>query len=256
MKLYRFFADRQNRWGIRSGDLLEEIAWDSEENYERYRLTGNEFSFHDSKLLAPCCPSKVIGIGLNYKSHAEEVKMPLPDQPVIFLKPSTAIIGPGDSILLPNFCRRVDYEAEIGVVVGKRAKDVPVEEAGNYILGYTCSNDVTARDFQKKEGQWSYSKGFDTFAPIGPCIETEVVLNEQKLTGSLNGEIVQQSPASDLIFSVEHLFSYISFCMTLLPGDVIMTGTPSGIGRLKDGDIFEVEVTGVGKLQNKAEASS
>ena len=254
MKIFRFLADGKHRWGIQEGEILKEIVWEDEERgYDRYYFLDNFFNLQgDLDILSPCNPSKVIGIGLNYKSHAEEVKMPLPEEPVIFLKPSTAVIGPNEAIMLPNFCRRIDYEAEVGVVMGKRTKNVPVKEAKNYILGYTCSNDVTARDFQRKDGQWTYSKSFDTFAPIGPCIETEVGSSDLAVIGSLNGEIVQKSSLNDLVFAVDYLISYISYCMTLLPGDVLMTGTPSGIGPLNPGDTFEVEVEQVGKLVNTA----
>ncbi len=202
-------------------------------------------------LLAPCLPSKVVCVGLNYRGHAEELGLPLPKSPILFIKPSTAVIGPGETIIRPSQSKRVDYEAELGVVIGRRACHVPPEKAPDYVLGYTCANDVTARDLQPADGQWTYAKSFDTFAPLGPWIETSVNNPDNlQVKGILNGHTVQLSTTADLIFGVRELVSFISCCMTLLPGDVIMTGTPAGIGPLKDGDIFGVEIEGVGHLTN------
>ncbi len=250
MRFLRFRKDKRARWGIFEDDLVEEIAWKGEapRGYER---TGQTYALSELELLAPCIPTKVIGIGLNYRSHAEELNLPLPRKPILFLKPSTSVIGPAEKILLPAQSRRVDYEAELGVVIGKTARHVPAAEASQYIWGYTCANDVTARDLQPKDGQWTLSKGFDTFAPFGPWIETEVEEPAAlQVTGLLNGRVVQRGSIDDLVFGIEQLVAYISACMTLLPGDLIFTGTPAGIGRLREGDRFTVRVSGLGELTN------
>jgi 2-keto-4-pentenoate hydratase/2-oxohepta-3-ene-1,7-dioic acid hydratase in catechol pathway len=192
----------------------------------------------------------VVCVGLNYRSHAEETKLPIPEVPLIFLKPSTAVIGPDEQIVLPLFSRRVDYEGELAVVIGKRAKDLAEDEVKGYIIGYTCFNDVSERHVQKEDGQWTRAKGYDTFAPLGPCIETEIDPDDVKLETYLNGELCQCARTSDLIFGIPSLISFISRVMTLLPGDVIATGTPSGIGRMNPGDVIEVKIENVGTLRN------
>jgi 2-keto-4-pentenoate hydratase/2-oxohepta-3-ene-1,7-dioic acid hydratase in catechol pathway len=252
LKILRFFEGQKEKWGIYKSDSVMEIVWENGVPGD-YSYSGKEFSLNNIKLLSPCIPSKVICIGLNYRSHAEEVHFKLPTEPIIFLKPSTAVIGSGENILLPARSRRVDYEAEFAVVIGKRARHVPAARAYEYIWGYTCANDVTARDLQPQDGQWTYSKSFDTFSPLGPWIETEIEDPCQlEVIGLLNGEEVQRGRVSDLIFNIEELIEYISGCMTLLPGDVIMTGTPSGIGQLKEGDNFTVNISQIGRLQNYA----
>ena len=202
------------------------------------------------KLLAPVIPSKIIAVGLNYKDHAEELNLPIPKEPIIFLKPPSAVIGPGEPILLPAQSNRVDYEAELAVVIKKPAKNIKPEQAKEYILGYTCFNDITARDLQAKDGQWSRAKSFDTFAPIGPWIETELEPGNLKIQALLNGKLVQDSSTSNLIFSVPELVSFISQIMSLFPGDVIATGTPSGIGPLSAGDEIIIRIQGIGELKN------
>ncbi|MFP3879637.1 MAG: fumarylacetoacetate hydrolase family protein [Dehalococcoidia bacterium] len=211
---------------------------------------GNTYQLSEVSLLAPCIPSKVIGLGLNYRTHAEETNLSLPTTPLIFLKPSTAVIGPGDAIVLPRRSARVDYEGELGVVIGTKAKDVPKGKAKDYVIGYTCVNDVSDRDAQRGDGQWTRAKGFDTFAPIGPWIETEVIPDNLKIETYLNGELRQSAYTSDLIFGVNDLVSFISSIMTLLPGDVITTGTPSGIGRMSPGDTVEITIDEIGTLSN------
>jgi 2-keto-4-pentenoate hydratase/2-oxohepta-3-ene-1,7-dioic acid hydratase in catechol pathway len=201
-------------------------------------------------VLAPCTPSKVAAVGLNYYSHAEELKMPIPSEPLLFLKPSTSVIGPGDNIVYPDSSERVDYEAELGVVIKTKAYGVPLARAQDYVLGYTCFNDVTARDLQKKDGQWTRAKGFDTFSIIGPHIETELDPGNTTVEAYLNGELRQRGNTNDLIFPVLALISFISHIMTLLPGDVIATGTPSGIGPMNPGDTVEIKVAGIGRLRN------
>jgi len=202
------------------------------------------------KLLPPVQPSKIIGIGLNYRDHAEEVGLPPPDEPLVFLKPPSAVIGPDDPILLPPSSQRVDYEGELALIVSRRAKDITPDEAPDYILGYTCFNDVTARDIQEREGQWTRAKGFDTFAPLGPWIATDLDPTDLRIETFLNGELRQSSRTSRLIFDPFGLLAFISRVMTLLPGDVIATGTPSGIGSIKPGDVVEVRIEGIGVLRN------
>ena len=176
--------------------------------------------------------------------------MPLPTVPLIFLKPSTAVIGPDDKIILPRDSKRVDYEGELGVVIGRKAKDVPKDKAKEFILGYTCVNDVSERHIQQTDGQWTRAKGYDTFAPVGPWIETNVDPNDLKLETYLNGELRQSARTGELVFGVGELVSFISGVMTLLPGDIIATGTPSGIGRMSPGDVVEVRIEKIGALRN------
>jgi 2-keto-4-pentenoate hydratase/2-oxohepta-3-ene-1,7-dioic acid hydratase in catechol pathway len=189
-------------------------------------------------------------LGLNYRDHAEELKAVVPQDPLIFLKPSTSIIGPGESIVYPKMSKRVDYEAELAIVIRRPAKAIPEEKVEDYILGYTCFNDVTARDLAPKDGQWTRAKSFDTFAPIGPWIVTDIDPNNLEISSYLNGERRQHSNTKNLIFGISKLVSFISQVMTLLPGDVIATGTPSGIGPMAVGDKVEVVVEGIGTLTN------
>jgi 2-keto-4-pentenoate hydratase/2-oxohepta-3-ene-1,7-dioic acid hydratase in catechol pathway len=191
-----------------------------------------------------------VAVGLNYRSHAEEFKLQIPSVPLIFLKPSTAVIGPEDKIVYPTVSKRVDYEGELAVVIGRKAKAVDRAMAKEFILGYTCLNDVSARYEQRDDGQWTRAKGYDTFAPIGPYIETEVSPDDLKIETYLNGDLRQSTRTSDLIFPVDMLLSFISNIMTLLPGDVIATGTPSGIGPMKPGDVVEVTIENIGTLRN------
>ena len=208
------------------------------------------YYLEEVKLLAPSVPSKIVAVALNYKEHAKEMGKPLPEEPLIFIKPSTAVINPFEEIKLPDMSQRVDYEGELAVVIGRAAKDITPEEAANYILGYTCFNDVTARDLQKKDGLFARAKGFDTFAPFGPWIETDINPLNLKITTRLNGSVVQEGLTSDMIFNVFELVSFISKVMTLLPGDVIATGTPPGVGPLSPQDVVEVEIEGIGTLKN------
>ncbi|MEE8575381.1 MAG: fumarylacetoacetate hydrolase family protein [Thermodesulfobacteriota bacterium] len=212
---------------------------------------GESFPLADVKLLAPVLPSKIVAIGLNYRAHAAEFNNELPAEPLFFIKPSTSVIGPGDEIVYPShMSRRVDFEAELAVVIGKTAKDVSAKAAGDYILGYTCFNDVTARDLQKTDRQWSRAKGFDTFAPIGPWIETELDTADLRIEAYLDGEQKQDTSTSDMIFSVPTLVAFVSHAVTLLPGDVIATGTPSGVGKMKPGAKIEIRIEGIGSLIN------
>jgi 2-keto-4-pentenoate hydratase/2-oxohepta-3-ene-1,7-dioic acid hydratase in catechol pathway len=206
----------------------------------------------DVKLLAPVIPrSKVVCIGKNYADHAAEMDSEVPSEPIIFIKPNTSVIGPNEVIIWPRMSERVDYEAELAIVIGRICKEVPASKAKDVIYGYTLANDVTARDLQKKDGQWSRAKGFDTFCPLGPWIETEFVPGDQKITSTLNGEVKQSSMLSEMIFKVPQIIEFVTNVMTLLPGDVILTGTPAGIGPMPSGASITVAIDGLGALTNK-----
>jgi 2-keto-4-pentenoate hydratase/2-oxohepta-3-ene-1,7-dioic acid hydratase in catechol pathway len=213
--------------------------------------TGEVVPLDDVHLLAPVLPSKLVCVGKNYAAHAAEFGMDVPEEPLLFLKPSTAVIGPGDPIGLLPISQRIDYEGELAVVIGRIARDVRAEDAAKFILGYTCANDVTLRDLQKPDDQWTRAKGFDGSAPLGPWIETDLDPNDTIVRTRLNGEIRQQASTADLVFGVATLIEYVTTFMTLLPGDVLLTGTPEGVGKLSDGDVVEVEVEGIGVLRNE-----
>jgi 2-keto-4-pentenoate hydratase/2-oxohepta-3-ene-1,7-dioic acid hydratase in catechol pathway len=252
MHIVRF--DRQGRWGygILEGEKIS-VLWGAP--YDGLSTTGEVMSLPEVTLLAPCEPSKIIALGLNYRDHAAEFGNPVPDEPLIFMKPGTAVIGPDEAIVYPAMSRRVDYEAELAAVIGKTARHVPEDKALDYVLGYTCFNDVTARDLQKKDGQFTRAKSFDTFAALGPWMETEIA-DPDNLTveAFLNGERRQHSNTSNMVFGVAQLVSFISRIMTLLPGDVIATGTPSGIGPMRVGDVVEIRVEQIGNLRNQVVA--
>jgi 2-keto-4-pentenoate hydratase/2-oxohepta-3-ene-1,7-dioic acid hydratase in catechol pathway len=203
-----------------------------------------------ARRLAPVAPSKIVAIGLNYKDHAAEMNKPLPAEPLMFMKPSTAVIGPGDAIRIPPGVGEVHYEAELGVIIGRRATGVSADKAMEHVLGLTCLVDVTARELQRKEIQYTRAKGFDTFAPIGPCIAVGLDPSALDVEGWLNGARTQASNTRQLIFTVPQIVAFVSNVMTLLPGDVIATGTPSGVGPLKSGDTFTVKIAGIGELTN------
>lgn len=211
---------------------------------------GRTYSRENVVLVNPAFPSKALCIGLNYMDHAKEFGLPVPQTPVVFIKPSTALSGPGDDIVKPAMCTQLDEEGELAVVIGKECRNVSQEEAGDYILGYCIANDVTARDLQPKTGQWTIAKGFDTFLPLGPYISDEVDPARLRIEARINGKTVQSSNTENLIFSVPYLVSYLSQCMTLLPEDVILTGTPSGTSHMESGDICEIEIEGLGILSN------
>lgn len=200
-------------------------------------------------------PTKIVCVGLNYTEHAGELKLKIPKEPVIFLKPPSSIIYDKDDIVYPPKVKRLDFEAELAAVIKKRARNIKPKEASAYILGYTCLNDVTARDIQKKDGQWTRSKSFDTFCPIGPVIETNLDPSDIKIESCLNGILRQSSSSANLIFSVYELVAYISGIMTLLPGDIISTGTPSGVGPMRPRDVIKVRIEGIGVLRNRVVSS-
>lgn len=204
------------------------------------------------KLLAPAIPrSKVVCIGKNYADHAAEMDSEVPSEPIIFMKPNTSVIGPNETIVWPRMSQRIDYEAELAIVISRICKEVPAEKAKDVIYGYTLANDVTARDLQKIDGQWTRAKGFDTFCPLGPWIETEFAPDTQKITATLNGEIKQSSVLSEMIFKVPQIIEFVTSVMTLLPGDVILTGTPAGIGPMPAGSSISISIDGLGTLTNK-----
>ena len=247
MKIVRYTIDKTTEYGIWDGESVQSLT---STPYRQLKRLNRHHRLSDLKLLPPCTPSKIVALGLNYHSHAREMKVPIPAEPLIFLKPSTSVIGPEDNIVYPESSERIDYEGELGVVIKNRTRRVSTREAMNHVLGYTCFNDVTARDLQYRDKQWTRAKSFDTFAAIGPCIETELDPGNVSLETYLNGELRQQGNTSDLVFSVPELVSFISHIMTLLPGDIIATGTPSGIGPMKPGDTVEVKIEPIGTLRN------
>jgi 2-keto-4-pentenoate hydratase/2-oxohepta-3-ene-1,7-dioic acid hydratase in catechol pathway len=247
MKLLRFVADGQVCYGAVEQRQIRELIGDP---FGSLRVGPRSFQLEDVTLLPPCAPSKIVAVGVNYRAHAQEMGHRLPEEPLLFLKPPSAIVGPGAAIHYPDGVTRLDYEAELAVVIKKKTSGITPAQARDAILGYTCFNDVTARDLQQKDKQWTRAKSFDTFAPIGPWIVTDLDPSNLKVEGILNGETKQSSTTADLIFPVPMLISFISSIMTLLPGDVISTGTPSGVGPMQRGDSIEVVIEGIGKLSN------
>jgi len=249
MKIVRFDQEGRSGYGVLDGEKILPI-W--ENPFAGITEIGETLVLSDVTLLAPCEPSKIVALGLNYRDHAAEFGHQVPEEPLIFLKPSTAVIGPEAAIIYPKMSRRVDYEAELAVVIGKTAHRVREDDALEYVLGYTCFNDVTARDLQKKDGLFTRAKGFDTFAAMGPWIETAIGDPDNVMVEAyLNGEPRQHASTSNMVFGVRRLIAFISEVMTLLPGDVISTGTPSGIGPMRPGDVVEVRVEGIGTLRNR-----
>ena len=221
------------------------------------RVTGNRYPLAEVRLLAPVLPSKVVAVGKNYAEHVKEMRelyasTDLPDEPVLFLKPSTSVTGPGDRIAYPvKITDRVDYEGELAVIIGRLCRDVPKHRAADVIFGYTCANDVTARDLQARDGQWTRAKGFDTFCPLGPWMETTADPADLGITTTVNGSVKQHARTSELLWDVPSLVEYVSSVMTLLPGDVLLTGTPEGVGALTHGDEVSVTIESIGTLTNR-----
>lgn len=248
MRLVRFLTKGRSAYGVlRDGGIVELAG-----GYE-FAASADAGVVHQTGevlLLAPCMPTKVVAVGLNYRDHAHELGMAVPGEPILFLKPSTSVIGPGDEIVLPAMSSQVDYEAELGIVIRDRVRGIGPREARDHILGYTCVNDVTARDLQKKDGQWTRAKSFDTFCPVGPWIETEIAPDDLLVESYLNGTRRQSSRTSQLIFGIDFLVSFISQVMTLEPMDLIISGTPPGIGPVQSGDSVEVRIEGIGSLTN------
>jgi 2-keto-4-pentenoate hydratase/2-oxohepta-3-ene-1,7-dioic acid hydratase in catechol pathway len=253
MRLVRFsFGDRIATGAIEPGS--DQIRVLRGTFFEEPVPTGEEVPLDDVRLLAPVLPSKLVCVGRNYPAHAEEWGLDVPEEPLLFLKPSTAVIGPGDPIHLLPISRRIDPEGELSVVIGRLARSVRAEDAFQVILGYTCGNDVTLRDLQRADDQWARAKGFDGSAPLGPWIETEMDPNDLRVETRVNGEVRQSGQTADMVFGVATLIEYVTTFMTLLPGDVLMTGTPPGKVSLSPGDRVEIEVEGIGTLANEAVA--
>jgi 2-keto-4-pentenoate hydratase/2-oxohepta-3-ene-1,7-dioic acid hydratase in catechol pathway len=248
MRIVRFLLNGNSSWGLLHED--GSIAQLSGSIVPDLSAVGALYSSAGAVFLAPCLPSKVVAVGLNYRDHAAELGMAAPAEPVLFLKPPTCVIGPGGAIIRPAMSSRVDYEGELAAVIAKQARRVAPEDARRHILGYTCANDVTARDLQKKDGQWTRAKSFDTFCPVGPWIETDLDPGDLLVESYLNGERRQSSRTSQFIFTIERLVSFISHIMTLEPGDLVITGTPAGIGPMQAGDEIEVRIEGIGSLKN------
>lgn len=247
MKIVRFLKEQQTGYGIMEGKVVKALEG---EPFDSLRMSGKEYRLDEVKLLAPCIPSKIVAIGLNYRSHALETNNPVSSTPIIFLKPPTSLIGPEETIILPPDSTRIDYECELAIVMKKKARFVSKDRALHFVLGYTCFNDVTARDHQRDDVQWTRGKGHDTFGPIGPCIETDMDTSNIALSTWVNGQMKQQGNTSDLIFPVPDIIEFVSGVMTLLPGDVIATGTPAGIGRIVSGDVVEIRIDPIGILKN------
>lgn len=252
MEIARFSYQDAIRYGIVDEGELVVLAGDP--MFAGFDTTGERVPLADVVLLAPVIPrSKVVCIGKNYHDHAAEMGGEAPAEPLMFLKPNTSVVGPDDVIVRPtSLSSHTDYEGELAVVIGRIAKNVPAERASDYIFGYTVANDITARDLQRTDGQWSRAKGFDTFCPVGPVIETDLDLDAARITTRVNGEVRQQGPVSDMIHGIGALVAYASAVFTLLPGDLILTGTPAGVGPFEAGDTVEVEVSGIGILRNTA----
>lgn len=248
----------ERRGGIRYAIAAEddELALLSDAPWLGGQPTGERGELASARLCAPVSPSKIVCVGRNYAAHARELGSEVPDEPLLFLKPPSALIGPAAAIELPPASRRVEHEAEVGVVIGSRLRGANAEQARAAIFGITCVNDVTARDLQRKDVQFTRAKGFDTFCPVGPWIETDVALESLRVTGRVNGTLRQQAPVTDMVFSIPELVAFISAVMTLEPGDLIATGTPEGVGPLTPGDAVEVEVSGVGVLRNRVVTSA
>jgi 2-keto-4-pentenoate hydratase/2-oxohepta-3-ene-1,7-dioic acid hydratase in catechol pathway len=264
VRIARFTTGEDPLYGVVSGEM-DEFGQPAEDSvvveltgdplYVGLRPTQTEHRLADVRLLAPVIPrSKVVAIGRNYSAHAAELGNDLPEEPLMFLKPNTSVVGPGDPVYYPPQSERVDYEGELAVVIGRICRDVPPEQATDVIFGYTIANDVTARDLQKKDGQFTRAKGFDSFCPLGPWIETDLdpqtFADGVSIQTHLNGDLVQDGSTKDLIFDIPTLVAHITGVMTLLPGDVILTGTPEGIGPMQVGDEVEVSIAGIGALTN------
>lgn len=268
MKFLRFKTKTNNN--IKTGYLENNKVFELKKDILEYfnsnfddvkKEITNTYKIEEIKVINPVNPSKIVCVGLNYKNHAKELNMELPDTPKLFIKPSTSVIGTNDNIIKPNMSNEIDYEGELAIVIGKKCKNVEVDESNDYIFGYTVLNDVTARDVQRYDEQWTRGKSFDTFAPIGPVIETDLDPQNQKIKTTILKqkkdsippitEIRQDSNTSNMVFNSFELVSFISKVMTLNPGDVIATGTPPGVGQVKVGEIIEIEIEDIGTLSNK-----
>ncbi len=248
MRFVRFQSGKEEpKYGWIDGDRVGPLTASPISEYQRLDAILN---LDQVKLLAPILPSKIICVGRNYSDHAREQGVEVQEYPTLFMKPPSAVIGPDDNIILPPQSQQVDHEAELAVVIGKRGRWISEEQANRYIFGYTIANDVTARDLQERDGQWTRAKGFDTFCPLGPWIETEINVSDVLISCRVNGDLRQMASSREMIFPISHIIAYISSVMTLEPGDVILTGTPAGVGALKSEDIVEITIDGLGTLKN------
>jgi len=249
MRIAKFSSADRIAWGLVDGPEL--VVFRGHPIYQGYDTSGERIPLKDVQLLPPILPtSKIVCIGKNYSDHAAEMGGEAPKEPLIFLKPLTSVIGPNEAIVLPAISERVDFEGELAIVIGQIAKDVKAENALDYIWGYTIANDVTARDIQDKDGQWTRAKGFDTFCPLGPWVETEFELDGQILETRVDGDVKQHASIDLLIHKVPRIIEHVSQAMTLLPGDIILTGTPAGIGPITSGQTVEISIEGIGTLTN------
>lgn len=253
MRIARFVTDAEPAYGVVTGEPGQETIAEliGDPFFAGIQQSGTTHQLEDVRLVAPIIPrSKIVGVGRNYADHAKELGNELPTSPLLFLVPNTAVAGPNEPVTLPSFSDEISYETELAVVIGRICKEVPVERVSEVIYGYTVANDLTARDIQRTDKQWARAKGFDSSVPLGPWIETELDVEDLRVTSRLNGQTVQDGTTADMVFSVAELVAYISQAMTLLPGDVILTGTPAGVGLLTEGDRFEAEIEGIGTLAN------
>ena len=247
MRLVRFNSGGSTSYGVLDGDSIRQIMG---EPFAEINYSGETFSLAEVKLLAPVEPKKIVLVGLNFASHAAEIHQETPSEPLIFFKPSSAVVASGEEIVLPHQSTQVEIEAELTVVIGKRAKNVSQEKVSDYILGYTVANDVTARDIQFSDLQWARSKAFDSFCPVGPWIETDFVPENKRISSTINGETKQDASTSEMVYSPEYLISYISHNFTLEPGDIVLTGSPAGISRVVAGDVVQCSIEGIGTLHS------
>ncbi|GAB4307169.1 MAG: fumarylacetoacetate hydrolase family protein [Methanobacteriaceae archaeon] len=253
MKLVRFQTETKEKIGILNDGIIDEISLnlsDALNSDDLSKYVEKSYKINQVQIKPPTYPSKIICVGLNYRDHAKELKMEIPEEPVIFMKPPTTVIGHLDNIIYPSSSAQIDYEVELAVIISKKAKNIKINDSYDFIGGYTVLNDVTARDLQRKDVQWTRAKSFDTFCPIGPCIETDLDPNHQKISLKLNGELKQKSNTRNMIFSIEKLIEFISNIMTLNPGDIIATGTPPGVGSMNRGDMVQANIEGIGVLEN------
>jgi 2-keto-4-pentenoate hydratase/2-oxohepta-3-ene-1,7-dioic acid hydratase in catechol pathway len=261
VRIARFTTGEDPQFGVVTGEVDDNgvpdddcviVALQGDPLYVGLHLTNKEFPLSEVRLLAPVLPrSKVIGIGKNFAAHAAEMGSEVPAEPLMFMKPNTSVVGPNDPIFYPRQSNEIHYEGELAVVIGRVCRDVPVEKAADVIWGYTVANDVTARDLQRSDGQFTRAKGFDSFCPLGPWVETELDVSSLSIKTYLNGDLVQDGNTADLIHDVPALVAYVSSVMTLLPGDLILTGTPEGVGPMQPEDEVEISIAGIGNLTNK-----
>ena len=253
MRIARYTTGEDPAFGVVEGEPGSEFIAQVQGDplYQPVTPTGERVALADVRLLAPVIPrSKVVGIGRNYADHAKEMGNEPPTEPMMFLVPNTAVVGPGDPVVMPAGAQEISYEAELAVVIGRIAKDVPRDRVKEVVYGYTCANDVTSRDWQRADGQWARAKGFDTSCPLGPWINTDLDVSDLRIQCRVDGQTRQDGTTADMIFDVETLVSHVSSAFTLLPGDVILTGTPAGVGLVEAGERVEVEIDGIGTLSN------